>query len=208
MATTIDKTKARKIFAQINSRDYTNADKNTAIREILESPEHNKITKSQMLDAMRYLVNHPHIGVSGNCSTSTTSGDYSTGATSGDCSTGKTYGDYSTGAASGNCSTGTTFGGYSTGVASGDCSTGETFGVHSVGAASGDYPTARAMGVASIACANGQHARAKAAKGSYIVLTEYNDKNELICCKMAKVDGKTIKPDVYYTLRNGKFVEA
>lgn len=198
MATTIDKAKARKIFAQINSRDYTDTDKNTAIREILETPVHDKITKSQMLDVMRYLINNPHIAAYG---------DRTTGAASGVRSTGAASGDYSTGAASGDYSTGTTSGKCSTGAASGFRSTGEASGVRSVGAASGDYSTAHAIGVASIACANGRHARAKAAKGSYIVLTEYDDTYELICCKMAKVDGETIKPDVYYTLRNGKFVE-
>lgn len=30
---------------------------------------------------------------------------------------------------------------------------------------------------------------------------------KLICAKMARVDGVVIKPDTYYTLINGEFVE-
>ena len=144
---------------------------------------------------------------SGYCSTGAASGDYSTGAASGDCSTGAASGDYSTGAASGYCSTGAASGYYSTGAASGYCSTGAASGDYSTGAASGYCSTAEVNGKDSIAVANGVKSKARGALGCYLVLTEYNDNGDLICAKMERVDGSKVKENVYYTLKNGEFVE-
>lgn len=44
--------------------------------------------------------------------------------------------------------------------------------------------------------------------GCYLVLTEYDDDGGMICAKMARVDGSTVKENVWYTLKNGEFVEA
>lgn len=64
----------------------------------------------------------------------------------------------------------------------------------------------------SIAVAWGVESKAKAALGSYIALSEwiydFNEGNYILkCAKMRKVDGKTIKPDTFYKLVDGKFVE-
>ena len=162
---------------------------------------------------------------SGDCSTGAASGRYSTGAASGWCSTGAASGDCSTGAASGWRSTGAASGRYSTGAASGwrstgaasgDCSTGAASGWCSTGAASGDCSTgaasgwrstAEVSGKDSIAVANGYRSKARGAIGCYIVLTEYDDDGHMICAKMARVDGSTVKENVWYTLKNGEFVE-
>ena len=135
---------------------------------------------------------------SGNCSTGAASGYYSTGAASGDCSTGAASGYCSTGAASGNCSTGAASGYCSTGAASGDCST---------GAASGNCSSAEVSGKNSIAVANGYNSNARGSIGCYIVLTEYDDDGKFLLAKMARVDGTVIKDGVWYTLKNGEFVE-
>ena len=102
-------------------------------------------------------------------------------------------------AASGYCSTGAASGNYSTGAASGDYST---------GAASGDYSTAEVSGKDSIAVANGYNSKARGSIGCYIVLTEYDDDGKFLLAKMARVDGTVIKDGVWYTLKNGEFVEA
>ena len=109
--------------------------------------------------------------------------------------------------ASGNCSTGAASGYKSTGAASGDCSTGAASGDWSTGAASGNYCRAEAFGKDSIAVANGAHSKARGALGCYLVLTEYDDDGHMICAKMARVDGSAIREKVYYTLKNGEFVE-
>ena len=44
--------------------------------------------------------------------------------------------------------------------------------------------------------------------GDYLVLTEYDSDLNLVCAKMAQVDGDQIKPCVWYILKNGEFVEA
>ena len=44
--------------------------------------------------------------------------------------------------------------------------------------------------------------------GDYLVLTEYDSNLNLVCAKMAQVDGDQIKPRVWYILKNGEFVEA
>ena len=102
-------------------------------------------------------------------------------------------------AASGNCSTGAASGYYSTGAASGYCST---------GAASGYCSTAEVSGKASIAVANGYNSKARGSIGCYIVLTEYDYDGNFLLAKMARVDGTVIKDGVWYTLKNGEFVEA
>lgn len=67
------------------------------------------------------------------------------------------------------------------------------------GAASADNPTA-------IAVAWGLNGRAKGVLGAHIVCAEWKG-GKLICAKMARVDGVTIKADTYYALANGDFVE-
>ena len=111
-------------------------------------------------------------------------------------------------AASGYCSTGAASGYYSTGAASGNYSTGAASGDYSTGAASGDYSTAEVSGKDSIAVANGYNSKARGSIGCYIVLTEYDDDGKFLLAKMARVDGTVIKDGVWYTLKNGEFVEA
>jgi len=43
--------------------------------------------------------------------------------------------------------------------------------------------------------------------GSWITLAEYNDEYECIYVKSAKIDGKKIKADTWYILKNKKFTE-
>ena len=90
---------------------------------------------------------------------------------------------------------------------SGYSSTAGTSGNYSTAASTGLRCRAEATGAASIAVANGYKSRARGAMGCYIVLTEYDDDCNFLWAKMAKVDGETIKPNVWYTLKNGEFVE-
>ena len=126
------------------------------------------------------------------------SGDYSTAGSSGDSSTAGSSGYYSTAGSSGYCSTAGSSGNYSTAGSSGDSST---------AAATGAYCSAKADGKDSIAVVNGACGKACGALGCYLVLTEYDDDGHMICAKMARVDGSAIRENVYYTLKNGEFVE-
>ena len=91
---------------------------------------------------------------------------------------------------------------------SGCYSTAGTSGDSSTAAATGSYCRAKADGKNNIAVANGAHSRARGSMGCYIVLTEYDDDGNMLLAKMAKVDGESIKKDVWYTLKNGEFVES
>ena len=96
---------------------------------------------------------------------------------------------------------------YSTAGSSGDYSTASSSGDYSTAAATGDYCSAKADGKDSIAVVNGACGKACGALGCYLVLTEYDDDGHMICAKMARVDGSAIRENVYYTLKNGEFVE-
>lgn len=96
----------------------------------------------------------------------------------------------------------------STAGSSGNSSTAGSSGNSSTAAATGAYCRAKADGKDSIAVVNGACGKACGALGCYLVLTEYDDDGHMICVKMARVDGSAIRENVYYTLKNGKFVEA
>ena len=75
----------------------------------------------------------------------------------------------------------------------------------------GDCSAAEVSGKDSVAAVFGYEGRAKGALGCAIVVAERGDWNgetyPLISIKAAIVDGETIKPDVWYTLKGGEFVE-
>ena len=127
------------------------------------------------------------------------SGDYSTAGTSGNSSTAGTSGYSSTAGTSGN---------YSTAGSSGNYSTAGTSGYSSTAAATGSHCRAKAEGDNSIAVANGRKSKARGAMGCYLVLTEYDDDGNFLWAKMARVDGSTVKENVWYTLQDGEFVKA
>ena len=144
---------------------------------------------------------------SGDCSTAGSSGNCSTAGSSGDSSTAGSSGYYSTAGSSGYCSTAGSSGYCSTAGSSGNCSTAGSSGDSSTAAATGAYCSAKADGEDSIAVVNGACGKACGALGCYLVLTEYDDDGHMICAKMARVDGSAIRENVYYTLKNGEFVE-
>ena len=122
----------------------------------------------------------------------------STAGSSGYSSTAGSSGNYSTAGSSGYSSTAGSSGNYSTAGSSGDYST---------AVATGDYCSAKADGKDSIAVVNGACGKACGALGCYLVLTEYDDDGRMRWAKIEKVDGTRIKENVYYTLKNGEFVE-
>ena len=117
---------------------------------------------------------------------------------SGDCSTAGSSGYCSTAGSSGYCSTAGSSGRFSTAGSSGYCST---------AAATGAHCRAKADGKDNVAVANGAHSKARGVLGCYLVLTEYDDDGNMLWAKMAKVDGVSVKENVWYTLKNGEFAE-
>ena len=83
--------------------------------------------------------------------------------------------------------------------------------------ATGYKGTAEAGDSESVAVAWGYHAKAKGVIGSHLVFAEWegDEKNywtqskwSLKGAKMVRVDGENIKENVWYTMKNGKIVEA
>ena len=92
-------------------------------------------------------------------------------------------------------------------AASGDWSQLAASGYRSRLAASGNGSQLAASGANSIAAAIGIGGMASASLGSWIVLAEYDDQNNPLCVRAAQIDGEKLLPNVFYTLRNGEFVE-
>ena len=75
---------------------------------------------------------------------------------------------------------------------------------------SGNYAQIGSSGKKCVICCAGNHCAVKAKKGSWITLSEWkwqDDEYVPVCVKTEQVDGKRIKEDVFYCLKNGEFVE-
>ena len=84
-------------------------------------------------------------------------------------------------------------------------------GYQSAATNTGNQSAAIVSGKESVAISTGYKGKAKGALGCFIVLAEWkiiNGDYHLIDVKSAKVDGEKIKPDIFYELIDGKFMEA
>ena len=83
-----------------------------------------------------------------------------------------------------------------------------TTGYGANAATTGDcFVSAEATGSNAVAAVLGR-GKAKAALGCWLVLTERDDDLNILGVQAVQVDGETIKPGVYYTLKGGEIVEA
>lgn len=166
----------------------------------------------------------------GNYSLATAASIVSIAANTGDCSVAYSQkahsiaantGDSSAAVSDGCHSIAANTGEYSVAMGAGDGSVAINIGRHSAAINNGSISVALNTGYQaeasvqnenSIAIATGIQSRAKASLGSAIVLVERTPWNghayPLNNIKAAIVDGKIIKADTWYTLRNGEFVEA
>lgn len=74
-------------------------------------------------------------------------------------------------------------------------------------ASSGNDAQLALNGENGVGAAIGWGSAIKGAIGCWITLAEYNEDGGCICVKSARIDGKTVLPDVWYKLENGNFVE-
>ena len=93
-------------------------------------------------------------------------------------------------------------------VASGESGNAAASGDSGTATATGRDGRASAVGTQCIAVAWGQDSLAKGTLGNWIVVSERDDSGDIVDAKLARVDGEIIKPDTWYTLRNGKIMEA
>ena len=89
---------------------------------------------------------------------------------------------------------------------------GHATGNQGAASATGNWGAASATGEDSVALAAGKDGRAMGALGCVICCVERGEWNgrtyPIKAAKAAIVDGKVLKANVWYTLRNGEFVEA
>ena len=93
----------------------------------------------------------------------------------------------------------------------GDCSASTNTGDYSTSTNTGNFSKADVSGKGSVAAALGIASKAKGVLGCWLVLAEwdkdenYNWHRKDVQC--FKVDGKTVKPNTWYTLKDGRPVE-
>ncbi len=141
-------------------------------------------------------------------SAATNTGDQSAATNTGDRSAATNTGDRSAATNTGYRSAATNTGTRSAATNTGNQSAATNTGDWSAATNTGDQSAAVVSGKESIAIATGYESKAKGKKGCWIVLTEWDEIAEHIkCVKSYKVDGRRIKADTFYTLKDGKAVE-
>ena len=147
----------------------------------------------------------------GDYSASTNTGNYSASTNTGDYSASTNTGNYSASTNTGYCSASTNTGDYSASTNTGNYSASTNTGYCSASTNTGDYSKAEVAGKESVATALGTNSKAKGALGCWIVLAEWGRDEEFnwhrkdVQC--FKVDGETVKPNTWYTLKDGCPVE-
>jgi hypothetical protein len=179
----------------------------TDYSQLAASGYSSKLAASGYYSQLAASGDYSKLAASGYSSKLAASGYYSQLAASGDSSQLAASGYSSKLAASGYYSQLAASGDSSKLAASGDSSQLAASGDSSQLAASGDSSKLAASGKNSICAAIGKDSQVKGIKGTWIVLSEFNDDNSVKCVKSAKIDGKKLKADTFYKLENGKFIE-
>jgi hypothetical protein len=120
-------------------------------------------------------------------------------------------GDQSAATNTGDQSAATNTGDWSAATNTGDWSAATNTGNRSAATNTGNRSAATVEGKESVAMAIGYNSKAKGSLGCFIVLAECKEMGgeyHIVDVKSAKVDGEKIKPDTFYKLINGEFVEA
>ena len=147
----------------------------------------------------------------GNRSAATNTGNRSAATNTGNWSAATNTGDWSAATNTGNRSAATNTGNQSAATNTGNQSAATNTGNWSAATNTGNWSAATVEGKESVAMAIGYNSKAKGSLGCFIVLAEYKKlgcEYHIVDVKSAKVDGKKIKPDTFYKLINGEFVEA
>jgi hypothetical protein len=211
-----------------SSGDYSKAASSGVSSKAASSGYSSKAASSGDYSTAASSGNSSTAASSGNSSTAASSGDYSKAASSGNSSTAASSGysskaassgDYSKAASSGVSSTAASSGYSSKAASSGDSSKAASSGVSSkaassgyssTAASSGDYSKAESAGKNSGCTSIGYRAAVKGDLGNLLMASEYVKKdNELVLVggKADLVDGKTLKPNCWYIVEKGKWVE-
>ena len=144
----------------------------------------------------------------GSRSVATNTGDWSAATNTGSRSVATNTGDWSAATNTGSRSVATNTGNWSAATNTGDRSVASNTGNWSTATNTGDWGTAEVSCKESIAIVTGYQSKASGEIGCWLVLTERDDEWHIVSMQAVKVDGKEILPNVYYTLKDDKVVEA
>ena len=144
-------------------------------------------------------------------SAATNTGNFSVATNTGDFSAAMNTGNFSVATNTGNKSAATNTGIKSAATNTGGYSAATNTGSYSVATNTGFKSAATNTGKDGFAISTGIEGKAKGALGCYIAVAEWTydesaGEYKLVGFEAHKVDGKTIKPDTFYSLKNGKFV--
>jgi hypothetical protein len=174
--------------------------KELSITEIIELSVKFSFSKDEKNKKVKFASGeHGAASASGEYGAASASGSYGAASTSGEHGAASAYGEHGAAIASGDNGAAS---------ASGWCGAASASGEHGAAIASGEHGSASASGKNGIAAVFGSNGKAKAAKNNWIVLTEKDVNRNIICVKSVKIDGKKYKENVFYTLKNGKIIEA
>ena len=146
----------------------------------------------------------------GDWSAATNTGNWSAATNTGYWSAATNTGNQSAATNTGYRSAATNTGNQSAATNTGDWSAATNTGDRSAATNTGNQSAAVVEGKESFAIATGIEGKAKGALGCYIAVAEYkeiDDGYRLVDFKSHIVDGETIKPDTFYMLKDGEFVE-
>ncbi len=148
----------------------------------------------------------------GNQSAATNTGNQSAATNTGDWSAATNTGDWSAATNTGDCSAATNTGNQSAATNTGNQSAATNTGNQSAATNTGNQSAAAVDGKESVAIVTGIGSKASGALGCWLVLTERGgwdgETYPIKEVRAVKVDGETIKPGVFYKLKNGEVVEA
>ena len=137
----------------------------------------------------------------------TNTGDRSAATNTGDWSAATNTGDWSAATNTGDRSAATNTGDRSAATNTGNRSAATNTGNRSAATNTGNRSAATVEGKESIAIVTGYGSKARGKRGCWLVLTERDREMHILGVQAVKVDGETIKEDVFYTLSGGKVTE-
>jgi hypothetical protein len=146
----------------------------------------------------------------GNYSAATNTGYQSAATNTGNYSAATNTGNYSAATNTGYRSAATNTGDQSAATNTGNYSAATNTGDQSAATNTGDQSAATVEGKESVAMATGYESKAKGALGCWIVLAEWEEREDGFHVKdvqCARVDGEKVKADTFYQLKGGEFVE-
>jgi hypothetical protein len=204
------------IYAEVsgdNVSDKTDGDskrvaKSLTVKAKIEIPALVKAAISFVFEKVSATTgNSAHSATTGYSAHSATTGDCAHSATTGNYAHSATTGNYAHSATTGYYAHSATTGYYAHSATTGDCAHSATTGNSAHSATTGKSAHSAVKGEQCIAASFGMEGQAKGSIGNWLVLAEWVN-GKIKAMGIAHIDGNKIKADVFYVLKNGKFVEA